>query len=57
MQLDVHFAVKSLNKDKMQDAELMRNEIEILTSLEHPNVIKVHEVYEDSKYIHIVTEL
>jgi serine/threonine protein kinase len=41
----------------MDDEQLMRNEIEILMKVEHPNIIKIHEVYEDAKYIHLVMEL
>jgi serine/threonine protein kinase len=25
-------------------------------SVDHPNVIKIHEVYEDLKYVHIVMD-
>jgi calcium-dependent protein kinase len=25
--------------------------------LDHPNVIKLHEIYEDSKYVHLVLDL
>ena len=29
-------------------------EIDVLRSMDHPNVIKLHETYETSKYIHLV---
>lgn len=32
-------------------------EIDILKNLDHPNIIKLYEVFEDSDYIHLVTEL
>ena len=37
--------------------ETLRTELDILRCLDHPNVIKLYSVYEDQKYIHIVTDL
>ena len=31
-------------------------EIEILRELDHPNIIKLYEVYEDNSMYHLVTE-
>lgn len=36
---------------------LLKRELEILFKLDHPNIIKLYEIYEDNKYIHLVTEL
>ena len=33
------------------------NEIEILKNLDHPNILRVYECFEDSKFIYIITEL
>lgn len=41
----------------MRDLDLIRRELEILRTVDHPNIIKLHEAYEDSKYLHLVTEL
>jgi len=35
----------------------MTNEIEIMKKLDHPNIIKLFESYNDSKNFYIVTEL
>lgn len=35
----------------------MLQEVKILSELDHPNIIKVYEYFEDSKYIYIVMEL
>lgn len=35
----------------------MKNEIHILKQLNHPNILKLIEVYEDDNEIHLVTEL
>ena len=34
----------------------MKNEINILRSLDHPNIVKIYEYYEDDKRFYIVTE-
>ena len=34
----------------------LKRELDILSALDHPNIIKLFEVYEDDKYVHIVTE-
>jgi len=35
----------------------MRNEIEILKSLDHPNIVKAYETFQRKKYICMVMEL
>lgn len=34
----------------------MKNEINILRTLDHPNIVKIYEYYEDEKRFYIVTE-
>ena len=34
----------------------LKNEISIIQSADHPNIIKFYESFEDEKYIHIVME-
>lgn len=53
----VHFAVKSIMKKKLKD-ELphLKRELEILQTVDHPNIIKLYETYEDAKYVHLVME-
>lgn len=48
-----------LSKSKLSKEELkdIANEIEIIKKLDHPNIVKIFEEYEDSKYLYIVTEL
>lgn len=48
-------AVKVLLSEKIR-GDIM-NEAEILKSLDHPNILKIHEVIEDSRSVNIVTEL
>jgi len=35
---------------------LLMRELEILKTLDHPNIIKLYEVYQDSSYFHLVME-
>ena len=52
------YAIKSINKEKVVGTEkLLKRELSILRELEHPNILKMYEIYEDIKYIHIVTEI
>ncbi|NXB48739.1 NUAK2 kinase, partial [Leucopsar rothschildi] len=52
-------AIKSIRKDKIKDEQDLvhiRREIEIMSSLNHPHIIAVHEVFENSGKIVIVME-
>jgi calcium-dependent protein kinase len=50
-------AVKVLKKDAMDDDETkaMLNEINILKGIDHPNIVKIYEYFEDAKRFYIVT--
>lgn len=52
-------AVKVLKKKFLADKELelIINEISIIKELDHPNILKVYEAYEDKEWLYIVTEL
>lgn len=39
-----------------QQLRQLKYEIEILSTIDHPNIIKLYDVYEDNKYIHLVFE-
>ena len=53
------FAVKKILKKKMSDEGriMMRTEMEILNKIEHPNIVKLNEVFEDDQYWCLVMEL
>lgn len=55
---DLKFAIKTLKKDFMNPHNIksLEAEVEILRSLDHPNIVKYFETYEDDYYIHIVME-
>ena len=50
------YACKELIKSKIEDLEKFRDEINIMSKCDHPNIIKLCEVYEDSRYIELVME-
>lgn len=46
-----------LNLHKLGDqVPRIMEEIEILTKLDHPNIVKYYETYIDNKYIYLVME-
>lgn len=51
------YAIKSIRKSKVHKIEVLKREIEILKDVQHPNIIRLIEVHEDSKYLHLITEL
>ena len=50
---------KCSNKENFnsKELELIVNEISIIKELDHPNILKVYEAYEDKEWLYIVTEL
>jgi len=52
-------SIKIINKSKLQEAQLknLKNEVKILAILDHPNIQRVFEFYEDSHFFYIITEL
>jgi len=50
-------AIKAMNKDQIDDKEALENELAILKSLDHPNIVKLFEIYEHNNNIYLVTEL
>jgi serine/threonine protein kinase len=55
----VQCAVKIVEKSKLTEADLLslQQEVDILNSLNHPNIIKCYEVYDEPEFYYIVTEL
>jgi calcium-dependent protein kinase len=55
---DLKFAIKTLKKDFLNPHNLksLEEEVSILRTLDHPNIVKYFETYEDEFYIHIVME-
>jgi hypothetical protein len=50
------FAVKTVVKAKIGCLDHLRREIEVLSSIQHPSIIRIVDCYEDLNYVHLVTE-
>jgi len=50
-------AIKVLDKQKLVDnIDCIMEEVAILHTLDHPNIVKYFETYDDNKYIYLVME-
>ena len=54
-----YYAIKSISKKNLneKDFEGLVKEVDIISSLDHPNIIKFYETYHDKYYFHLVMEL
>jgi len=52
-------AVKLIKKESMssEEEQSFKHEISILKKLDHPNILKLYEVFEDDKRYYLVTEM
>ena len=53
------YAIKSIDKTKISQNVIdnLEKEIDIISSLDHPNIARFYETFHDQRYFHIVTEL
>lgn len=54
------FALKTINKEKLDDHQMkyLEAECEVLKQVDdHPNIVKMHEIYDTPKKLHIVMEI
>ena len=49
-------ACKHLSKLNVKDLDKFRREIEIMKKLDHPNIIKIYEVFESERSLYIIME-
>ena len=49
-------AIKIIPKSKVKDPERFLNEINIMKQLDHPNIIKLYENFEDVRNVYLVME-
>ena len=50
------FACKELLIKKINDLEKFKKEINIMSKCDHPNIIKLVEIYEDKRFIELIME-
>ena len=55
---EMKFAIKEMRKSEMnsQLMQFLKHEVEVLKKLDHPNIVKYFDTYEDEAFIHIVME-
>ena len=49
-------ACKQLPKNKISNLQKFRKEISILKKVDHPNIVKLYEVFEDDKFLFLIME-
>ena len=56
---ELKVAIKVISKSKLseEDIEALHMEVAILQKVDHPNIVKYYETYEDEKFIYLVMEL
>jgi len=54
---DVWRCVKKVPKGDGEELRLLREEVEILCLLDHPNVVRLVEIFEDAEFVYLVLEL
>jgi calcium-dependent protein kinase len=52
-------AIKVINKSKLdpEDLESLKSEVKLMQQVDHPNIVKYYETYDDTKYIYLCMEL
>merc|ERR1712151_1088472 len=49
-------AVKKMRQPGGAKAEFFRQEVDVMKSLDHPNICRLYETYVDSTYVYLVME-
>ena len=53
----IQVAIKTIKKSKVENKlEDMKNEVNILSTIDHPNIVKLYEYFDEEYFFHIVTE-
>ena len=50
------YACKKMSKKKIKNKEQFKTEINLLRATDHPNIIKLYDIYEDNKYMFLIME-
>lgn len=53
----IHFAMKQMERDDKWNPILFAQEVDLLTSLDHPNILRYRDCYMDNKNFYVCTEL
>jgi calcium-dependent protein kinase len=49
-------ACKQLTKGRIANADKFKLEIDLMVQMDHPNIIKLYEIFEDNRYIYLIME-
>lgn len=58
-ELDVIRALKTISKSKYRtpgEVKIIKNEIQFMKAVDHPNIVKLFEFFEDEENLYIITE-
>lgn len=55
--MDLDRAVKELRKECVSDFEALQQEMELLMVMDHPNIIKLFETFQDNKHLYLLMNL
>jgi len=50
-------AIKVVNKELVEREETLNNEIEILSKVDHPNIVRMHAIFDTPEHLFIVMDL
>ncbi len=50
-------ACKTIARKKIKNWERFASEVKILQTLDHPNILKLYEYFEDEENVYLITEL
>ena len=56
-QVKVKRAVKIIDKSKVSNVDRLRFEVEIMKKLDHPNILRLYDYFEDADFVYLVLEL
>jgi len=51
------YAINTISKTSLKHPELLRNEVCIMKRMDHPNIVKLYETFDDSEAVYLVMEL
>ena len=50
------YACKKMNKKKIKNKEQFKMEMDVLRATDHPNIVKLYNIFEDNTYIYLIME-
>ena len=50
------FACKRIEKDQIENMEVFNREVDLLIQMDHPNIIKLYEVFIDKTFVYLIME-